>query len=69
MSIARKWVSIGLLYYFLRACIIVYPMWKQNTFAEQILILVQSIIGITIFTIIIYSFKYNISPIIWTLYL
>lgn len=69
MDLARKWVQLGLGYYFLRACIIIYPMWTQNTFMEQILILVQSLIGLIIFTIIIYSYKYDISPILYSLYL
>ena len=34
MSLARKWVIIGLVYYFIRATIIIYPMWKQNTIGE-----------------------------------
>ena len=69
MSLARKWVCIGLTYYFLRACIIIYPMWTQNTQGEQWLIIAQSVLGIFILTIVLYSFKYDIGPIVWSLYL
>lgn len=39
MGLARKWVLIGEVYYFIRACIIIYPMWNNNSTFEKVMIL------------------------------
>ena len=40
MGLARRWVLIGELYYFIRACIIIYPMWGLNSTFEHVMILI-----------------------------
>ena len=69
MGLARKWVLIGELYYFIRACIIIYPMWNNNTTFEKVMILIQTVMGLIILAIIISSYKYDIKPVLYTLYL
>lgn len=69
MGLARRWVLIGEIYYFLRACIIIYPMWDMNSTFEHVMILTQSLLALIIALIIIYSYKYSIRPVMWTLYI
>ena len=69
MNLARNWVIIGEIYYFVRACIIIYPMWGQNSTFEHVMILIQTLFAFTIFLIILYSYKYRIEPILYTLYI
>lgn len=66
---ARKWVIIGEVYYIIRAGIIIYPLWNNNTIFEKTMIAVQTVLALSIAGIIIYSYKFTIKPVMYTLYM
>ena len=68
MKLARQWIIIGLVYYLLRASIIIFPNWKNDTAFEKWVNIIQVLVAVFTGVVVVYSYTYNLRPVKWALY-
>lgn len=57
------------MYYVLRAIIIIYPWWDKDTFTENVVSIIQTVISFVVIVIVVQSYKFDLSAIKYALYL